>query len=76
MRLYVSKFNALPNLQLLTESENLSKNAAPFDAWIQTRDLAFRKRHLIPDLTSYSFDSFAEFWAARAALIQASLTAL
>lgn len=66
---YVSKFNVLPNLQLLTESENLSKNATPFDQWIQTRDAAFRKRHLIPDLGTYGFDSFETFYESRTALI-------
>jgi hypothetical protein len=33
---YVSKYNVLPDLQLLTDSENLSKNATPFDEWIQS----------------------------------------
>ena len=47
---YIAKYNTLANLELLTESENLSKNATPFDQWIQTRDVDFRKRHLIPDL--------------------------
>lgn len=44
---YQSKYNVLSNLELLTDSENLSKNATPFDDWIRTRDAAFRKRHLI-----------------------------
>ncbi|XHX78982.1 MAG: DUF262 domain-containing protein [Stenomitos frigidus ULC029] len=66
---YMSKYNGLTNLQLLTETENLSKNATPFDKWIQTRDEDFRKRHLIPDLTDYGFDFFDEFSKARAALI-------
>ena len=66
---YISKYNILPNLQLLTRSENESKNATPFDDWIQTRDVNFRKRHLIPDLTNCRFDFFEEFSNARAALI-------
>lgn len=70
---YVSKFNLLPNLQLLTDSENLSKNATPFDQWIQTRDAAFCKRHLIPDLGTYAFDSFEDFYKSRTALIVDSL---
>ncbi|HVC59955.1 MAG TPA: DUF262 domain-containing protein [Acetobacteraceae bacterium] len=73
---YVSKFNALPNLELLTESENLSKNATPFDEWIQTRDTTFRKRHLIPNLPSYGFDSFEEFIQGRTALIKTALKGL
>jgi hypothetical protein len=72
----ISKYNVLPNLQLLTDSENLSKNAKPFDDWIQTRDAAFRNRHLIPDLSTYGFDSFEEFWESRALLIRTTLSRL
>jgi len=73
---YMSKYGILANLQLLTDSENLSKNATPFDKWIQTRDAAFRRRHLIPDLTNRGFDSFDEFSKARTALIVTSLKGL
>lgn len=73
---YMSKYNVLPNLQLLTDSENLSKNATPFDEWIQTRDNDFHKRHLIPDLTNYGFDFFDKFSYARAALIVEALKRL
>ena len=34
----------------------------------RTRDGAFKQRHLIPDLKSYSFDSFENFAKARKAL--------
>ncbi len=61
----IAKYNFLPNLQLLTDSENLSKNATPFDDWIKTRDAAFYKRHLIPELASYRFDAFEEFYEKR-----------
>ena len=73
---YVSKHNVLVNLELLTDTENLSKNAKPFDEWIQTRDAAFRKRHLVPDMAAYSFDSFEEFSEKRARLIVVALKAL
>lgn len=66
---YMSKYNGLTNLQLLTKNENLAKSATPFDEWIQTRDVNFSNRHLIPDLTNYGFDFFDEFSKARAALI-------
>ncbi len=69
VQLYLSKFNVLPNLQLLTESENLSKNATPFEDWIETRDDAFRARHLIPILPKYDFDSFEKFSTDRSKLI-------
>lgn len=73
---YLAKYNVLTNLQLLTDSENLSKNATPFEEWIRTRDATFRKRHLIPDLPTYGLDSFEEFSKARTALIVAALREL
>jgi hypothetical protein len=51
---YLSKYNVLANLELLTDSENLAKNATPFGDWLKTRDSAFRKRHLIPELPTYT----------------------
>lgn len=62
---YIAKYNLLANLQLLTESENLSKNATPFEEWIKTRDAPFRQRHLIPEMTSYAFDAFDYFYEQR-----------
>jgi hypothetical protein len=76
IQIYMSKFNTLSNLQLLTESENLSKNAKPFDEWIKTRDVTFRKRHLIPDLPDLGFNSFEEFSKARSVLIVSLLKGL
>jgi uncharacterized protein with ParB-like and HNH nuclease domain len=73
---YMSNYNILSNLQLVTDSENLSKNATPFDDWIQTRDANFRKRHLIPDLTNYGFDFFEEFSNARTVRIVKALKEL
>lgn len=73
---YLSCYNTLSNLQLLTDSENLSKNATPFDEWIKTRDSSFRTRHLIPDLPDYGFDHFEEFSQGRRALIVSKLNAL
>jgi uncharacterized protein with ParB-like and HNH nuclease domain len=73
---YISKYNTLGNLELLTDSENLSKNATPFDTWIETRDISFQARHLIPNLTEYGFDSFEDFYDLRRNAIAASLKAL
>ncbi|GEM_PF-4518725 len=70
---YMSRYNVIPNLQLLSESENLLKNAIPFEEWLRTRDPAFLKRHLIPDLPNYAFDSFEEFSKERTKLIEAAL---
>ena len=73
---YMSSFNTLQNLQLLTDSENMSKNAAPFDEWLRTRDTTFRCRHRIPDLPDYSFDHFEKFSKARTELMVAALKRL
>ncbi len=70
---YMSTYNLVPNLQLLTASENLSKNATPFEEWLQTRDAGFRERHLIPDLPAYNLDSFGDFVKARSALVVTAL---
>jgi hypothetical protein len=76
IKLYLGTYNSLVNLQLLTESENLSKNATPFDEWLETRDPAFRKRHLIPYISRYGLDAFEEFQKERAVLIAAALKQL
>jgi len=54
----------------------LSKNAAPFDEWIQTRDADFRERHHIPNLPAYGFDVFEKFSKERTALIEEALKGL
>jgi Protein of unknown function DUF262 len=73
---YVSKLNILSNLELLTESENSSKNSTPFGDWIKTRDTTFRKRHLIPEMASYDLDYFEEFSTKRTELIKVALSAI
>ena len=73
---YMSGVDTLQNLQLLTDSENLSKNATPFDEWLKTREATFRERHLIPMLSGYGFDYFAEFSKARRELVVAALKRL
>lgn len=73
---YLSRFNTLCNLQLLTDSENLAKNATPFDVWLPTRDDAFRSRHRIPPMVDYKFDHFEDFCNGRTDLIRGVLEAL
>ena len=70
---YMDRFNTLCNLELLTDTENMSKSATPFDEWLTTRDTDFRKRHLIPELDSYTFDNFLEFTDARSQMITNAL---
>lgn len=73
---YVANFNTIANLQLLPDSENLTKNATPFDNWISTRDAGFKARHLIPPITNLNFDAFDQFVVERKALISAKLKSL
>src|SRR6266550_2863059 len=73
---YMDVANTVLNLELLTDSENLSKNATPFDNWITTRDAGFKKRHLIPDLKSYDLDVFEDFVEARKEILVKRLRAI
>ena len=70
---FMGGYNKLQNLQLITDSENISKSATPFDEWLQTRDSTFRSRHLIPDLADYGLKFFEEFSEARKEFIVAAL---
>lgn len=58
---YLSYYDTIVNLQLLTDNENLSKNATPFHEWLPTRDANFKKRHHIPEMESYDLDWFEQF---------------
>lgn len=71
---YMANFNNLSNLELLTDSENLGKNADPFDNWMNTRDVGFCFRHLIPTIQSYTFHHFEEFVQERKKLIVVALS--
>lgn len=73
---YLSQFNTLRNLQILTDSENQSKNGQDFDDWIGTRDESFQSKHLIPEMRGYGFDFFEEFCRARAEKIVSKLQSL
>ena len=70
---YLSHYNTVLNLQLLTPSENQEKSAQDFNSWIQTRDKNFKTRHMIPDMDSYSFDRFVEFIEKREIMFEEKL---
>ena len=70
---YLDAYNLVPNLQLLTEGENRQKSAQPFEQWIQTREEAFRRRHLIPDSADKGIDGFTEFVSDRTEMIKEAL---
>ncbi|MCA7984118.1 DUF262 domain-containing protein [Burkholderia vietnamiensis] len=70
---YLQSYNSLANLQLLTASENLEKNATPFGEWLPSKDANFKARHRIPEIASYDFDDFLEFIEKRSKLIEERL---
>lgn len=66
---YQKHYNSIGNLQLLTNSENLEKNANDFETWFASRDSNFRDRNIIPTISSYNFDNFLEFITERKKLL-------
>ncbi len=66
---YLKQYNAISNIQLLTDIENIEKNSKDFGAWLSSRDSHFKDRNLIPDLKNYHFDNFLEFIKERKKLI-------
>ncbi len=74
---YAELYNNIGNLQLLMSQENTQKKATPFEKWITTRDVDFKRRHLIPDDSNLlRFECFEEFVAERERLIQERLNTL
>jgi hypothetical protein len=72
---FLKPFNSILNLQLLTDKENLEKNAQDFDDWFASRDANFKDRHAIPTLASYGFDNFPQFVEQRRILLAQKLKA-
>lgn len=70
---YIYHYNSIINLELLTASENLSKNASSLEQWLPTRDENFKKRHSIPKMEDYSLDNFLEFIDLRKEMIKNKL---
>lgn len=70
---YLQLRDTICNLELLGEEENNNKRAKQFEDWVATRDENFKKRHLIPEMDSYSMDEFEAFIEARKPLLKAAL---
>ena len=70
---YQKHFNTIANLQLLTDKDNLEKNAEAFDGWLKTREGQFKTRHSIPMLSDYGFNYFLEFIHKRRDVIKEKL---
>ena len=73
---YQKHFNTIANLQLLTDKDNLEKNAAAFDGWLETREEQFMARHSIPVLSDYGFDHFLAFIGKRRDVIKEKLKSI
>ncbi len=62
------------NLTLLQDIENREKSSKAFQEWINTREPAFRRRHLIPeDRSLWQLENFPRFIEERNKLIQERL---
>jgi len=75
---YKDSFNALANLQLIQETENLEKNATAFKQWLEANYHGdqlnnYRNLHLIPTDNDLSMDSFLDFFMKRKANMKAKL---
>lgn len=76
---FQSKFNLLPNLQLLEANENTEKNNRPFKNWLNEvhpntgNQKAFILQHHIPTDVSLDLEDFVEFFEARKAQIKTKL---
>jgi hypothetical protein len=70
LKQYRSSADQVSNLTLLSAQENLEKSSQPFEDWIQTRELGFLQRHLIPeDKRLWRIQAFPEFLQERSRLI-------
>jgi hypothetical protein len=71
---YKDQKDCLANLTLLLQDENRAKKSRAFKEWIETREPAFRRRHLIPAESSlWQMDKFPYFLEERNRLIQERL---
>lgn len=69
--------NRLGNLQLLPAQENLEKGDIPFEAWLTSRSVTYRDRHLIQDAPDlWTATMLPEFVRSREQLIKQKLLAL
>jgi hypothetical protein len=77
---YLSRYNSLPNLQLIEAVENKQKNAKKLDVWLDEaypsgqEQIAFKHMHFFPVDESVSFSNFVNFYDARRALLKQKLT--
>lgn len=69
-------WNALPNLHLLYESDNKSKNKTPLAEWLGKNKSIKRSDLLIPDAVDLEFEKFKDFYEARRELLKKKISEL
>ncbi len=75
---YLNSFNAIGNLQLIQETENLEKNAIPFAEWLtenyKNEDLInYKNMHFIPLDNDLSMNEFLAFYESRRETLKTKL---
>jgi hypothetical protein len=74
LRKHRDQRDCLANVTLRQQAENRAKKSMEFQDWIQTRELAFRQRHFIPeDRSLWQMDKFPYFLEERSRLIRERL---
>ncbi len=75
---YLNSYNSIGNLQLIQETENLEKNATPFQDWVfsnyKGEELTnYKNMHFIPLNNDLSMDTFLEFYQSRRETLKVKL---
>lgn len=75
---YMSSYNAIGNLQLIQETENLEKSATPFAEWLSSnyRDdnlINYKNMHFIPLNNDLTMETFLEFYESRRQTLKSKL---
>jgi hypothetical protein len=74
---WLGRRDRLPNLQLLSESRNTSKNATPLKQWVDQMELSvqatFAADNYFPGGASLAFSNFIDFYDQRKELLRGEL---
>jgi uncharacterized protein with ParB-like and HNH nuclease domain len=78
---YINSYNSISNLQLIQETENLEKNATPFNEWLQKNykgdDLInYKNLHFIPTDKNLSMENYLDFYDSRRKILKKKLMLL
>lgn len=82
LKFYKSSYNKLANIQLLEGNFNKQKNSTPFEDWYNatfssdSQKQTYKMFHMLPDLVSYNFNDFKEFYDQRREILKQKLTSI